>query len=62
MKFSIFDNAGLDTAFNDLTSGKPSDVWSDEECIREFPSDAFGKLDFVREGLGGRKPVKVGYS
>jgi hypothetical protein len=44
---------------NNLGSGKPNDVWNAKEDLREFPTNAFGKVDFIHEGLGGRKPSKV---
>ncbi|ELT87598.1 hypothetical protein CAPTEDRAFT_226576 [Capitella teleta] len=49
---------GMTVLENDLGSVSKGDVWNAEEDIREFPTDAFGKIDFVYEGLGGRKPSK----
>ena len=33
--------------------------WNAERDIRSFPSNAFGKVEFLKEGLGGKKPSKV---
>ncbi len=33
--------------------------WKAERDIRSFPTNAFGKLEFLKEGLGGKKPSKV---
>ncbi len=33
--------------------------WNPERDIRSFPTNAFGKIDFIKEGLGGKKPSKV---
>ena len=42
-----------------MISEEASGEWKAERDIRSFPSNAFGKVDFVKEGLGGKKPSKV---
>ena len=42
-----------------MISEEASGEWQAERDIRSFPSNAFGKVDFVKEGLGGKKPSKV---
>ncbi len=49
---------GITVVDNDLATGKATEDWSPKD-IREFPTNAFGKIDFIYESLGGRKPAKV---
>lgn len=49
---------GIKVVSNDLTLGKSSDVWTAEDAIKEFHTNAFGKIDFALEDVGGRKPSK----
>ena len=44
---------------NDLNTGDMKDKWNAKEDIREIATNAFGKIDFIHEGIGGRKPSKV---
>ncbi|CAH1785123.1 unnamed protein product [Owenia fusiformis] len=38
-------------------SGDEPDPWTEDD-IAEFPTNAFGQIDFIHEDLGGRKPAK----
>ena len=42
-----------------MISEETSGGWKPERDIRSFPTNAFGKLEFLKEGLGGKKPSKV---
>ncbi len=42
-----------------MISEEDKSDWKPERDIRTFPTNAFGKIEFVKEGLGGRKPAKV---
>ena len=56
----ILFSAGVDVIANDLNTGEMStEKWKAETDIRKLPTNAFGKIDFVNESLGGRKPSKV---
>ncbi len=33
--------------------------WKPEKDIAKLPTNSYGKIEFVDEGLGGRKPSKV---
>ena len=50
---------GVDAVANDLNTGAQTDPWDPEKDIRNFPTNGFGKIEFINEGLGGRKPAKV---
>ena len=53
-------STGVDVIANDLNTGTASsEEWKADADIRKFPTNAFGKIEFVNEGLGGRKPSKV---
>ena len=54
----MFSPAGVDysTKLADMNENKD---WNAEKDIREFPTNAFGQISFVNEGLGGHKPAKV---
>jgi len=52
--------AGVKDVANDLNTGKiSSEEWNAETDIKTISTNAFGKIEFVNEGLGGRKPSKV---
>ena len=42
-----------------MISEETSEGWKPERDIRSFPTNAFGKVEFLKEGLGGKKPSKV---
>ena len=61
-KCKVFDlsYAGVQDVANDLNTGKISpEEWNAETDIKKISTNAFGKIEFVNEGLGGRKPSKV---
>lgn len=52
----ISDNSRTTSRF---TTAGPEEPWSKSKDIKEFPSNAFGKIEFVNEGLGFLKAAKV---
>ena len=58
-KFFKCFSPGIEAIANDLNTGDKVEPWNPKTDIRKFTTNAFGKIDFVNEGLGGRKPAKV---
>ena len=44
---------------NKAEAEMPDNEWSAAKHIQKFHTNAYGKIDFISEGLGGKKPAKV---
>ena len=40
-------------------SSKPAEKWEEKVAFVDRVTDGFGKIQFIKEGLGGHKPAKV---
>jgi len=59
---SSIHTTGALTVKKKIQMGEIDEQWKKEEHIKKFQTNAFGKIDFQYEGLGGRKPAKVHYT
>ena len=41
-----------------MTTPKSNSDWSESAAIQEFPTNAFGQVDFITEDEGSLKPAK----